>query len=506
MYRPNKAILALFLFYTFVFLGSGAYAANIPKGSGIPITVTEKSGNDLKDYQVLIKLDENNFSFSFDREEISFSDEKGNKLNFWIEEWEAQQKKARIWVKLLILKAGESQIIYLNQNGSGKSDGQNTFDFFDDFDDGNYSDNPAWMVEQNCTFNGGSVGVGSDVPHSKALVMTRQSSSCGAGITSRFNGSYFGIWHASIKKSAGSDGNGVHYYLTYNNNEDFYALDINSDGVKLFGPGWRQIGSTYRQEVDKWHDYEIVRDPKGNWTVFIDGVARIAGTNNSSKNNSKIGVRTISWTGSTTDYADNIYFRKYANPEPEVSLGDDIAISSDDLIVTKTDETGYAIKGTVFSSFKEDKKNIEVAIYDRDPMKDPSAKELSRFEIDNVGSLKETDFEMSLNLSSASNGLYFYADPDHALKETNQINNVAYTDKIRERNILDTILPFLANILMFLAIFLIIIPLYGYLKGVRRSASNPSGVHARTKTCLKCGMVTDQMKPRCPVCSSEMFK
>lgn len=503
--NPKTKSIAIVLFALFLMLGLGqvkVFAA--ADNSKISITVTEKSGKDLEDHQVLVRLSEDNFSFTIDKEDISFSDEKGTKLNYWIELWDNELKEAKVWVKIPLLKANQTETIYLDQKGYGRSDGIDTFDFFDDFDDGDWTNDPVWTRENTCTFNGGDVEVANDFPQTKALRMNRVSSGCGAGITAPFNKGY-GIWHALIKKTAGDDGNGVHFYLGYNSNEDFYALDVNSNGVKLFGPSWKQIGSTYSQRMGDWHAYDISRDPSGNWTVFIDGVARITGKDNTTKTNSKIGIRTISWEGSTTDYADNIYFRKYSSPEPEVSIGDDLSLSSSSLSVTK-DQDNYSIKGTAFSSFKEDLKNIDVAVYDKDPLKSDNPQELARFKIDTVQSLKETDFETSFKLTSTPKELYLYIDPDHTLNESNQADNIAFTDKIKGQNTLETVSPLLKNILVFLALALIIFLIYKFLSVTKNSSPSSPRSPIQTKTCLKCGMSVDQMQAKCPVCGSVMFK
>lgn len=500
----SKKVLFLVCCAFSIFVGFKANEVNA-FGSKIPINITERSGNDLKDHQVRIDLNEYNFSFDIDKEKISFADSGGNNLDHWIESWNIETKEAKVWVKIPFLEADRSIEIYFDENGLGKSDGGRTFDFFDDFSDGNWDFDPVWTREVGCTFEGGDIKIVSDYPQTQALQMIRTSTGCGSGITAPFSQDY-GIWHAKIKKTGGNDKNGVHFYLSYGGNGD-YVLDVSSDGVKLFGPSWRQIGSTYRQRMGEWHAYDIIRDPKGNWTVLVDGVARITGTDNTGTINSKIAIRTISWESSKVDYADDIYFRKYASPEPEVSIGDDLSLSSDDLSVIRQGQDTYLIKGTALSFFKENLKNIDVAIYDADPLKNNNLSVLGRFTINDIVSLKETEFETSVKLNPDIKELYLFIDPDHTLKESNQTNNVAYTNKIKkEENNLDTLAPFLKNIIVFLALFLVIFLLYKLSSTIKNTATSSSRALPRTKTCLKCGMVVDEMQPKCPVCGSEIFK
>jgi len=103
------------------------------------IIITEQSGSDLTDYQVLIELDSSNFDFSKTQtngEDIRFADANGNLLPYWIEEWDAVNKRAKVWVKVPTIPANSSVEIWMyygNPKFPSASDGGATFDFFDDF-------------------------------------------------------------------------------------------------------------------------------------------------------------------------------------------------------------------------------------------------------------------------------------------------------------------------------------------------------------------------------------
>ena len=85
------------------------------------ITVTEQSGNNLIDYQVLIELNSSNFDFSHaksDGSDIRFYD-GNNFLPYWIEKWDSISQEAKIWVKVPYIPANESvsfHIYYGNPN------------------------------------------------------------------------------------------------------------------------------------------------------------------------------------------------------------------------------------------------------------------------------------------------------------------------------------------------------------------------------------------------------
>ena len=103
------------------------------------ITVTEQSGENLANYQVCIELDGSNFDFSHAKEDggdIRFTDENGNLLDYWIEEWDGASENARIWVKVPSIPASSSVEIWMyygNEELGSASNGHAVFDQFDDF-------------------------------------------------------------------------------------------------------------------------------------------------------------------------------------------------------------------------------------------------------------------------------------------------------------------------------------------------------------------------------------
>ncbi|RLF39247.1 MAG: hypothetical protein DRN00_02390 [Thermoplasmata archaeon] len=103
------------------------------------ITITEQSGNDLTDYQVLIELDRSNFNFEHTQtngEDIRFTDADGNLLDYWIEKFDPVAEEVKIWVKVPSIPANSEIEIYMyygNPTVASASDTDATFIFFDDF-------------------------------------------------------------------------------------------------------------------------------------------------------------------------------------------------------------------------------------------------------------------------------------------------------------------------------------------------------------------------------------
>jgi len=103
-----------------------------------PVTINNL-GDALSDYQVLVTLNSSNFDYSKanpDGSDIRFVDGDNTiALNYWIEEWNAAGD-SRIWVAVPSVDGSGSTTIYMyygNSGASDASDGDATFEFFDDF-------------------------------------------------------------------------------------------------------------------------------------------------------------------------------------------------------------------------------------------------------------------------------------------------------------------------------------------------------------------------------------
>ena len=100
------------------------------------IYITERSGNDLTDYQVLVELNSSNFDFTHTQtngEDIRFTDAAGNLLDYWIEKWDAVTEEAKVWVKVPTIPANDSVKIWMyygNPSASSAENPYSTFDFF----------------------------------------------------------------------------------------------------------------------------------------------------------------------------------------------------------------------------------------------------------------------------------------------------------------------------------------------------------------------------------------
>jgi hypothetical protein len=81
-----------------------------------PITITENSGSQLDEYQVLITLTPSNFDYSkcqSDGRDIRFGDTSRNNLSYYLEDWN-YNGTSTIWVKVNAIAASTDTTIYVS--------------------------------------------------------------------------------------------------------------------------------------------------------------------------------------------------------------------------------------------------------------------------------------------------------------------------------------------------------------------------------------------------------
>jgi len=133
-----------------------AYPSDFVEGWSYNKSVTLSSSTTMNNYQIRITLDSANFDYSKadeDGDDIRFYNLSGNSLPYWIEDWDVDGTSI-IWVKVLYSGTSEIIIYYGNPDATAESSGDDTFDFFDDFDDGTI-DPAKWQDTTGFSESGG---------------------------------------------------------------------------------------------------------------------------------------------------------------------------------------------------------------------------------------------------------------------------------------------------------------------------------------------------------------
>lgn len=280
------------------------------------ITVSNSSGSILTDFQTLIILDTASLipKIKSDCGDIRFidSDESTN-LNYWIESG-CNTSSTRIWVKIPSIPSGSKTIYLYYGNSSATYDnslgGTNTFDFYDDFSDGSYSNGPVW------TPNDGTWTAVNGYLEKTASFGIYQSISTPFG---RDNG----VWEWRMKSSV-ADQNGLCVF--------YFMASSSSPANGLYGVWnhqWATPDQIYLQDgagnlilsynmtgPGQWHSYRLIRSPAGVMNLYFDNT--LAGT---VTNATYSGSTHMVFRGYDLSSLDDVHYRKYASPEPTATLG-----------------------------------------------------------------------------------------------------------------------------------------------------------------------------------------
>ncbi|OYT63037.1 hypothetical protein B6U67_03780 [Methanosarcinales archaeon ex4484_138] len=274
-------------------------------------------------YQVKVELTTTNFDYSKAKangEDIRFYDSVENELSYWIEEWNASGTST-IWVK--VANSGTSTIYmwYGNSSASSASDGDATFEFFDDFE-GTSLDTSKWDDS-----SAGSYSIADS-----AIGMT-------------------GDWNDKIIKTAKTD---FAMPLIVELKIKASTTDTDIDLVVPFNwVPWASGGDSCRWDVDASEKLEIRIGgdyyihgsgfPDTNWhrarAIFTSSEFKIWTDWDTEYSDSGSPTNTVGWLGvfadpeaGRTGYVDWYAVRKYTSPEPTTTVGDETICSCDDVV------------------------------------------------------------------------------------------------------------------------------------------------------------------------------
>ena len=298
------------------------------------ITLQEISGEDLSDIQILLTPDSDSIDYSLahtDGADIRFTDENGETLPYWVENWDPSGKTTKIWVRIPSLEAdGQSKvrIFYNNPAATDFSDGRSTFYLYEDFDDLVPGETPeGWKVKGYGSFTANETysvsapnsGAMTDIGECDALeirkTFTEQSSLIAeldilpsniSQIVMIKQAESFPWVNASMLRFQ------AHGILTWSD-----SMNPPSDHeVMHYTQKWYRIQETLRPD---------------SYDIYVDNVPDVSGAEYLDKPS---GFECLHFVGPGsypgTVYVDNIRIRSYLPEPPEVTYSESVLLNQPD--------------------------------------------------------------------------------------------------------------------------------------------------------------------------------
>ena len=287
----------------------------------VEITITEQSGQDLTDFQVLLQVsnDPNFFSaVGTDPTKLEIrAEDKTTLLPFYVEEWDNNNYNAKIWIKIPSIPANGTKKVYLYSNPDRTtplSDPEAVFDFYDDF-----NDLSKWTEVKDgnsyIAVNNGLLEIHNDGSN-RAYARSNQ----------QFNAPYVLEVKAKMVYSMQVE---IHWDGVFSEKSD--AIYNGYDCpifAKWRSPTYLQITkwvngtptvlSDYQYSLNtEWHIYKILAKTNGI-EVYLDG-SKILETGDTTFTSGYIGLSGVELDSGIVAYYDWVRIRKYASPEPSVS-------------------------------------------------------------------------------------------------------------------------------------------------------------------------------------------
>jgi len=289
----------------------------------LAINVTDRSGSDLLDYQVKISIDtsslvEDGYATTSGCE-VRFTDEEGNVIPHYREN-SFNSSETVYWVKVPLIPANSTTIIYMYFDPDltsvpDSSNASSVFIRYDDFESYDVGSPPSsasgWVVLKGdpVVVDGGYSGKGLEVSN----VDVRD---C---IALLFDQNYSGVSVHFYYKIDGIDlRNG--YYM-FKEGTAYITTTMKESGSEKWydGSAYNDFNPALSYSANVWHEYEYIFT-FSDFKVRKDGSLYDAGLRSTPIN----GVDRFVWdTYSANKYPhtyviDNVYVRKYVDPEPEV--------------------------------------------------------------------------------------------------------------------------------------------------------------------------------------------
>lgn len=275
--------------------------------------VISNSGSELTDYQIKLVVHRSTGSDSgedvyvgtkceSDYDDIRFTKSDGiTLLDYWIEESDIDS--ATIWVKVDTIAASDDTTIYLyygNSSATAVSSGDDTFDLFDDFEDGDTSD---WTVTAGITVSPSATAYKGS--YGAAIVNTSTWPSAYKSFT--FDTTYY--VHITIRAAQTN----ARAYMSPEYGTARAAVCFYEDGNIKYYPNSEPFVTLQAYSAGTWYNLKYLVKA-ANFDLWIDDVLKVT---NGAYQTGMPGNR-VMWSPlhNATYYMDNLFIRKYAATEP----------------------------------------------------------------------------------------------------------------------------------------------------------------------------------------------
>ncbi len=303
----------------------------------IPITINNSSNTEsLTDYQIKINIDSSESEFwnaiENNGNSIRFTDEDGTtQLSFWIEKFDYTNQSAIIWVKVPNIAASSTKTIYMyygNSEATNASDGESTFIFFDNFEDGDAGD---WLQ-----YSSGGVQIASDpgppsgISSSYSLLKTLNSdpnggykligTTLGLGYILEgriFRSNYNG---GAADRLAIEDSSFSGYGIQINHSSDYILIESRDAGTATTISSTTPAFSTDPEYSWYFFSFSVASDSTMAFYLYYpDQTTLLVSVTASDSTYSSFDRVVIH--GGYEYLIDDLRIRKYTSPEPTTTLG-----------------------------------------------------------------------------------------------------------------------------------------------------------------------------------------
>ena len=277
----------------------------------------------LTDFQILITfssaslIDEG--KMRSDCGDLRFADANGVKLNYWIESG-INTENTRVWVKIPLVPAGSSTTIYMyygNPEATSESNGTATFEFFDDFENLN-----------NWNLRGSSSTT--LIAENRTVVKITSRSYNPEGIYTK---NFFNVTNKIIELELKGFGNSdldaavyvdtrwaTNYYGSVNINH-FIGDNYAGNTHRVYLGGAFSAGSQYTRS--QWAIATLIVNNTGITGIYMGETLSLSGSPSTYVGFIALQADNDGSPNTRYYYVDWIRMRKYAKPEPTVSIGEE---------------------------------------------------------------------------------------------------------------------------------------------------------------------------------------